>query len=313
LFGRTDERLISVHLDRPGGSKVMVSLMAHFPPQESDLKALKLHLMADQRVTELVGSRYQLDQKVGVAPAHLGLYLPYQPQIQPPAALAEAIEVFAGIVSEVSQPLPLGWCAESQQYRDVVIARMNGFPVQMAPELLQERQAAGEKALKSERVLNGHTLFALLLGVVAGALSGFGWVMATLSVGGDLNSTVALAVTILGPVAVAIVVRLIYAASGLRAAWLWPAATGFVVLGLAVATAWAVREQEALAAEGFGLESVASLPLFVIVAIVLATWYGLRGWRNQREQLKVIYTPEIELLPAEISQKLAYGEGQLVR
>ena len=57
LVGWMSERLLSVRLDRPKGSRVMVSLIAHFPPKIEDEEALKQDLLADERLQKLFDSK----------------------------------------------------------------------------------------------------------------------------------------------------------------------------------------------------------------------------------------------------------------
>jgi hypothetical protein len=296
LVGRLNERLISVHIDQPDGSKVVVSLIAHFPPTDEDLGDLQRKILTDDRTVGIIGSERNIHEKVGTAPAHIGFYLPYEPQKTTPKELAQKVQDFASLVGDYTNPLPRNWCAETQKTGIVKIASMNGFPVQMSTDAIAEREAWGTEMLDEGQKVTAFSLFGIGVGAIVALLGGFVWLLATLNLAGDNNSRFAILAAVAAPLALSIAVRVMYTISQLRVAWLWQAAMGFTVLGLFVAQWWASRRTASLISQGFSEGTLADMPALLLLALIATVWYGMRGYRNQQAKMIELYTPTIEIL-----------------
>lgn len=293
LHGRLHDRLVSVHLEQPFGSKVFVSFKAHVPSL-TDLSAAKRHLLEDERLPELLGSKHNMAQRVGVAPTHVGVFVPYEPQHEKPEALAARLRAFLRLVEAVAKPLPENWCAECERSRAVHVGFMNQFPVQMCDDCIAERQAWGEAMQASASGVSNRTLFALLAGLVVSLWGGLLWGLLTLSF--EARSVWPLLMTLVAPLSLAIAVRLVYTLARKPVAWFWLAITGFVVAGVFLAQIVAAVWRDAWLARGFVADTLDSLTLYLLFALVLSVWYGWRGWRNQRRHLASMLSPEIEIV-----------------
>ncbi len=296
LVGRKKERLLSLRLDRPAGSRVMVSLIAHFPPKIADETAFKRALLSDPQMTRHFGDVRNLPDKIGVAPAHIGLALPYQPQTTSPEALAAKIDAFAGIVAAHTDPLPEDWCAESLSYRAVKVASLNGFPIQIGQELLAERQQAGTALLTVNQESGWGSPFSMLIGLLVGLIIGFGWLYATLALAGESNSRWAVAAVVIPPIGGAIIARLLHTLNDGRTPRLWGVAALASGMGALAAMIWGLGQGDNLAGQGFSRQAINGLPLYGALAIGFALWYGWRGLQRQREELNRLYAPQIEIL-----------------
>ncbi len=293
LLGRLHGRLVSVQLERPFGSKVYVSVKAHFPPRQ-DYADLKPRILQDTRLAEIMGGRPPAS-RLGVAPAHIGLFLPYEPQFEQAEDLAQRIRAFAELTAAYSEPLPVNWCAECRQTKSVQWAFMNQFPVQMCADCLAERQAWGD-AMQAERtVMDGRTRLSLLAGLFVALWGGVLWASITAAFAGDERSLYPLLAILIAPLTLAIVIRVLYTISRQPVAWLWTAATLFVLVGLALAAGGALIGLDFWTARGFSRAALQNLPVFLIFAMVLTIWYGWRGGRNQKKHLASLFTPEIEI------------------
>jgi hypothetical protein len=140
------------------------------------------------------------------------------------------------------------------------------------------------------------SLFGIAVGAIVAMLGGLVWLLATLNLAGDNNSRFAILAAVAAPLAISIAVRVMYTISQLRVAWLWQAATGFTVMGLLLAQLWASQRTSALVIQGFSEGTLADLPALLLLALIAAIWYGLRGYRNQKEKMTELYTPTIEIL-----------------
>ncbi len=291
LLGRLQGRLISVHLEQPFGSKVYVSLKAHVPPLD-DTPGLKAKLLEDDRLEKLLGSRYNMSQRLGVAPAHIGVFLPYEPRYESAADLTGRIRAFARLVAAYTPPLPADWCAECQQTKPVLWGFMNAFPVQMCPACMDERLAWGESMRHRARVMTTRTGIGLLAGGIVALWGGLLWAIVTASFPAD--SIWPILLTLIAPVSLALAVRLTYTIARQPVAWFWLAAASFSLAGLVLADFVATNWLAVWARRGFAEDSLRNLPLYSLFAMVLVIWYGLRGWRNQRRHLAALMVPAIE-------------------
>lgn len=295
LIGRLNNRLISVQLEQPFGSKVYLSLKAHFPPQEA-FSTLKAKLLADERLPDLLGSKHNMGQKVGVAPAHIGIYLPYEPHLDSPEAVAEKIRLFANWVGEYSHPLPVNHCAECRQNKPVQWAWMNQFPVQICATCQQERLEWGQTAQEEMEQTSPRTWIGLLSGLLVGLWGAILWAIFTISVAGDIESGWPLLITLIAPLTVAVGIRLIYTLNRQPISWFWLAMTSFVTLGLVGVTVVAQVWEEVWVRQGLESAGIQNLTPFFLMALILTLAYGIRGWRNQQKQLAEMFTPQIEPL-----------------
>ncbi|GAB4150298.1 MAG: hypothetical protein Fur0021_12640 [Candidatus Promineifilaceae bacterium] len=294
LLGRLHGRLVSVQLECPFGSKVYLSLKAHFPPRQ-DYAELKPRILQDARLAEITDGRPPAS-RLGVAPAHIGLFLPYEPQFERAEDLAQRIRAFAELVAAYSEPLPVNWCAECRQTKPVQWAFMNQFPVQMCPDCLAERQAWGD-AMQAERTaIDGRTRLSLLAGLFVALWGGVLWALMTAAFAADERSLYPLLAILIAPLTLAVVIRVLYTISRQPVAWLWTAATVFVLAGLALAAGGALVWPDYWVARGFSPAALQNLPVFLFFALVLTIWYGWRGGRNQKKHLASLFAPEIEYI-----------------
>ena len=292
LLGRLHGRLVSVQLERPFGSKVYVSIKAHFPPRQ-DYAGLKERLLQDARLADIMDGKPSAS-RLGVAPAHMGIFLPYEPQFESAEDLAQRIRAFAELTAAYSEPLPVNWCAECRQTKPIQWAFMNQFPVQMCAECLAERQAWGD-AMQGERVvIDSRTRLSLLAGLFVALWGGVLWAVITAAFAGDENSLYPLLAILIAPLTLAIVIRVLYTISRQPIAWFWTAGTLFVLLGLFLAAGGAFAWPQFWTARGFSLAALQNLPVFLTFAITLTIWYGWRGGRNQKKHLTDLFAPEIE-------------------
>ncbi|MCB8951676.1 MAG: hypothetical protein H6650_06635 [Ardenticatenales bacterium] len=294
LLGRGNNRLLSVQLEQPFGSKVYVSIKAHFPPRD-DYAGIKEKLLADERLTAIMDGK-PATNRVGVAPAHMGIFLPYEPQFETAADLAQRIRDFADLVGHYSQPLPANWCAECQKARPVRLAVMNDFPVQMCDDCLEERRAWGDAVQAENAEIDGRTRLSLLAGLFVALWGGVLWALITAAFAGDERSLYPLLAALIAPLTLAVVIRVLYTISRKPVAWLWTAATGFVLLGLVVAQGAATIGRDYWTARGFSDAGIQNLPVFLFLAILFTIWYGWRGGRNQKKHLASLFSPEIEVI-----------------